>query len=233
MTATSAVSRDVWLEARRALLDKEKQATRQLDEVREARRALPWVKIETPYVFEASDGKRTLADLFEGRSQLAIYHFMFAPGSDAFCPNCSFVCDHVDAARQHFEHADLSFAAVSRAPIARIEAARKRMGWRFPWVSSGASSFNYDFGVSFKPEQIRKQETGYNYGATSYPGEDLPGASLFAKDANGDVFHAYSTYARGLELLVGTFNWLDLAPKGRNETGGIMNWVRRHDEYGG
>jgi predicted dithiol-disulfide oxidoreductase (DUF899 family) len=165
------------------------------------------------------DGRRTLADFFGPRSQLAVYHFMLTPGSDHICDGCAFVCDHVDAARQHFEHADLSFVAISRAPLAQIEAVRRRMGWAFPWVSSHESDFNYDFGVSFTDEQIANRPTGYNYGTTDYAEPDLPGASIFAKDNAGVVYHTYSTYTRGLELLDGAFMWLDLTPKGRNEIG--------------
>lgn len=222
-------SRAEWLAARVRLLSHEKEATRALDRLRQERRALPWVPVDEPYVFEGPDGAVTLSDLFGGRSQLAIYHFMLTPGSDHVCPGCSFVSDHVDAARQHFEHADLSFAAVSRAPLARIETVRRRMGWRFRWVSSSANDFNYDFGVSFG---AGRPEAAYNFGASPSTAPDLPGASVFAKDADGRIHHTYSTYARGVELLVGAFNWLDLAPKGRNEVGGIMSWVRRHDEYG-
>ncbi len=224
------VAREEWLAARKRHLEHEKEATRTLDRLRAERRALPWVKIDKSYVFDGFEGKVTLADLFDGRSQLAIYHFMLTPGSDHICEGCAFIADHIDAARRHFEHADLSFAAVSRAPLREIEPVKRRMGWRFPWVSSFGTSFNYDFGVSFTAEQIDKKTAGYNYGTTSYANPDLPGASVFAKDAAGAVYHTYSTYTRGLELLDGAFNWLDLAPKGRNEDG-IMDWVRLHDEY--
>ena len=172
----------------------------------------------------------SLADLFEGSSQLAVYHFMLAPGSDHICDGCAFLADHVDSARQHFEQAELSFVAVSRAPLAQIDAVKRRMGWRFRWVSSFGSDFNYDYGVSFTDEQVAKGQTGYNYGTTPYAHADLHGTSVFAKDEAGQVFHTYSTYARGCELLAGAFNWLDLTPKGRNEAG-TMSWVRLHDEY--
>jgi predicted dithiol-disulfide oxidoreductase (DUF899 family) len=229
--APTIVSRHEWLSARRSLLAREKEMTRELDALRAERRRLPWVEVEKPYVFEATDGKRTLSDLFAGRSQLAVYHFMLAPGSDHICDGCAFVSDHVDAARQHFEHADLSFVAVSRAPIAQIRAVKARMGWAFDWVSSHGSDFNYDFGVSFTDEQIAAGKPLYNYGTSPFLHPDLPGASVFAKDEAGRIYHTYSTYTRGLELLDGAFNWLDLAPKGRNEGGGIMSWVRLHDEY--
>jgi predicted dithiol-disulfide oxidoreductase (DUF899 family) len=225
------VSRESWLDARKALLAKERAITHDLDALRAERRQLPWVKIEKPYVFEGPDEKCTLDDLFRGRSQLAIYHFMLTPGSDHVCPGCSFVADHVDAARQHFEHADLSFAAVSRVPLRRIEEVKDRMGWTFPWVSSDGSDFNFDFGVSFMPEDIAAGRAIYNYGTVIRRSQDMFGASIFVKDDGGAIFHTYSTYHRGAELLMGAFNWLDLVPKGRDESAGIMNWVRLHDEY--
>jgi predicted dithiol-disulfide oxidoreductase (DUF899 family) len=225
------VSRDEWLEARKALLVKERALTHELDALRAERRQLPWVKIEKPYVFDGPEGKCTLGDLFRGRSQLAIYHFMLTPGSDHICQGCSFIADHIDAARQHFEQADLAFAAVSRAPFQRIEQVRRRMGWTFPWVSSHDSDFNFDFGVSFTPEDIEAGRAIYNYGTEIRNSPDMFGTSIFVKDDSGAIFHTYSTYHRGNELLIGAFNWLDLAPKGRNETEGTMSWVRLHDEY--
>lgn len=228
----AVVSRNEWLDARKALLTKERAITHELDALRAERRRLPWVRIEKPYVFVGPDGTCTLGDMFRGRSQLAVYHFMLTPDSDHICRGCSFVADHIDAARRHFEQADLAFAAISRAPIQRIEAVRARMGWTFPWVSSHGNDFNYDFGVSFTPEDRAAGRALYNYGiAVIERSPDMPGASIFAKGENGDVFHSYSTYHRGLELLMGAFNWLDLAPKGRNEDAGTMNWVRLHDEY--
>ncbi len=225
------VSREQWITAREALLAKERAMTHALDTLRAERRQLPWVKIEKPYVFEGPDGERTLGDLFGGRGQLAVYHFMLTPGSDHICPGCSFTVDHVDAARQHFEQADLAFAAVSRVPLQRIEEVRRRMGWTFPWVSSQGSDFNFDFGVSFTQEDIAAGRALYNYGTVIRNSQDMFGASIFVKDDEGAIFHTYSTYHRGTELLMGAFNWLDLAPKGRNETGGTMNWVRLHDKY--
>jgi predicted dithiol-disulfide oxidoreductase (DUF899 family) len=230
MTTNTIVSREDWLAARKALLVKEKAMTRQLDALRAERRRLPWVKIEKPYVFASADGQESLPDLFGPRSQLAVYHFMLTPGSDHICPGCSFIADHIDAARQHFEQADLAFCAISRAPPDRIEAVKRRMGWTFPWVSSGGSSFNFDFGVSFAKEDVAAGRATYNYGARIRESEDMHGTSIFAKDDAGAVYHTYSTYARGAELLDGAFMWLDLAPKGRNERG-IMSWVRLHDEY--
>jgi predicted dithiol-disulfide oxidoreductase (DUF899 family) len=205
--------------------------THALDALRAERRQLPWVKIEKPYVFEGPEGDCTLGDLFRGRSQLAIYHFMLTPGSDHVCRGCSFVADHVDAARQHFEHADLSFAAVSRVPLSRIEAVKDRMGWTFPWVSSHGSDFNFDFGVSFTPEDIAAGRAIYNYGTVIRNSQDMFGTSIFVKDDGGAIFHSYSTYHRGAELLMGALNWLDLVPKGRNESAGTMSWVRLHDKY--
>ena len=223
-------TREEWLVARKALLAREREVTHLRDKVNVARRALPWVKVETPYVFDSADGEVTLSDLFEGRSQLFVQHFMLAPGSDHICPGCSGMSDHVDAARRHFEHADLSYAAISRAPIARIEEVRKRMGWTFQWVSCGRNSFSYDFGASFTQEQIGAGESGYNYGTTPYVAEDLPAINIFAKNVGQEVFHTYGGYTRGTESLFTPFNFLDYVPKGRNEEG-AMSWVRLHDEY--
>ncbi len=223
-------SREEWLAARKALLAKEREATHLRDQVNAERRALPWVKVEKGYVFESADGPRSLTDLFDGRSQLFVQHFMLAPGSDHICPGCSAMADHVDAARRHFEHADLSFAAISRASVEQIEAVKQRMGWTFTWVSSGNNSFNHDYGVSFTPEEVATGDVGYNFGTTPYANEELPGSSVFAKNAAGEVFHTYSAYSRGLDHLFIPFSFLDLAPKGRNEEG-TMSWVRLHDEY--
>jgi predicted dithiol-disulfide oxidoreductase (DUF899 family) len=226
------VSREDWLTARKTLLARELALTHELDALREDRRNLPWVRLEKSYVFQGPEGECTLAGLFAGRGQLAIYHFLLSPGSDRICPGCAFTVDHVDAARRHFEHADLAFAAVSRAPVARIEEVKKRMGWTFPWVSSGDGDFNYDFGVSFTQEDRAAGRALYNYGKTPIKkAPDMFGVSIFVKDENGAIFHTYSTYHRGTELLMGAFNWLDLAPKGRNETAGTMSWIRLHDAY--
>ena len=222
--------RETWLAERKALLARERELTHALDELRAARRALPWVPVESDYVFDGPNGPVTLADLFAGRSQLAVYSFMLAPDNDHLCPGCSFIADHVDGARQHFEQADLSFAAVSRASVARIEAVRRRMGWRFTWVSSGRNSFKNDYGTSFTPEQIAAGETLYNFGTTPGLAPDIHGTSIFTRDATGRIFHTYSCYARGDETMIGAFAWLDLTPKGRNETS-TMSWLRLHDEY--
>ena len=229
------VSREEWLEARKVFLAKERAVTHELDALRAERRQLPWVRIEKPYVFQGPEGDCTLGDLFRGRSQLAIYHFMLTPGSDNVCRGCSFIADHIDAARQHFEHADLSFTAVSRVPLQRIEEVKDRMGWKFPWVSSYGSDFNFDFGVSFTPEDLAAGRAIYNYGEVIRESQDMFGTSIFVKDGGvkdgGAIFHTYSTHRRGAELLMGALNWLDLVPKGRNENGGTMSWVRLHDEY--
>jgi predicted dithiol-disulfide oxidoreductase (DUF899 family) len=225
------VPREEWLVARQRLLSKERAMTHALDALRAERRQLPWVKIDERYIFEGPDGVCTLGDLFRGRSQLAVYHFMLTPGSDHVCRGCSFVADHIDAARQHFEHADLSFTAVSRAPVQQIEAVRRRMGWTFPWVSSHGNDFNFDFGVSFTPEDMAAERAIYNYGEVIRESQDMFGTSVFVQDPDGAIFHTYSTFRRGVEFLMGALNWLDLVPNGRNEREGAMNWVRRHDEY--
>jgi predicted dithiol-disulfide oxidoreductase (DUF899 family) len=230
------VSREEWIDARKAHLVREKELTRLHDRVRAERRNLPWVRIEKPYVFEGPDGTLSLADLFAGRSQLVVQHFMFGPGWKEGCVGCSFGADHVDAARRHFEHNDLSFAAVSRAPYPEIAAFQRRMGWRFTWVSSHGSEFNHDFHVSFTEEDQAKGKAFYNFELRDYQSDELPGTSVFAKDAAGQVFHTYSAYARGDELLIGAYNYLDLTPKGRNENGpnfDLTDWVRHHDRYGG
>lgn len=235
MNPHKIVSQDEWLTARKALLVKEKEFTRQRDRVRAERRDLPWVKVEKNYVFDAPDGKRTLAGLFDGRSQLIVKHFMLAPGQKDPCVGCSFESDHVDGALMHLRHHDVSYVAVARAPIAEIEAVKKRMGWRCPWVSSFGSDFNYDFHVSFTPEQIAKGETFYNYRIGAVPLEDLPGFSVFYRNPQGEIFHTYSTYGRGAEEILGAYMFLDLTPKGRNETGpnfNLTDWVRHHDRYG-
>jgi len=228
------VSQKEWLTARESLLVKEKEFTRQRDRLSAARRELPWVKVEKRYVFDGPDGKQTLADLFAGRSQLVVNHFMLAPGWQEGCIGCSFGADHIDGALVHLEHHDVTVVAVSRAPLAEIEAYKRRMGWRFMWMSSYGSDFNYDFHVSFRPEDMANGRVFYNYGMSEASVEELPGLSVFTKDAAGDIFHTYSAYARGAEELLGTYMVLDLTPKGRDETGpnhNLMDWVRRHDEY--
>lgn len=226
------VSQEEWLVARKALLQKEKEETHLRDAVRAARLALPWVRVEKNYVFDTPAGKKSLADLFDGRSQLIVYHFMLGPGWKAGCPGCSFLSDHVDGALPHLNHHDVTWTAVSRAPLKEIEAYKARMGWKFPWVSSFDSSFNHDFHVSFSKDELAEGAVDYNF--TRIPSDrandELPGLSAFFKDKNGEVFHTYSSYARGPEEIIGTLMILDRAPLGRNENG-TMNFVRRHDEY--
>jgi predicted dithiol-disulfide oxidoreductase (DUF899 family) len=226
------VSQEEWLKTRTALLTKEKEFTRLRDRLNAERMALPWVKIEKDYEFETRTGRKTLADLFAGRSQLMIYHFMLGPGWAAGCPGCSFLADHFEGTLAHLEHHDVSLVAASRAPLPEIEAYRRRMGWHFPWVSSFGSSFNHDFHVSFTEDELAQGRVFYNFTEidAAKAASELPGLSAFYKDESGAVFHTYSSYARGLEEMLGTLMVLDRAPKGRNETTG-MGWVRRHDEY--
>ena len=227
------VSRVRWIEQRKALLAREKELTRLKDEIARERRALPWVRLEKRYVFDAPEGRRTLAEQFEGRSQLVVQHFMFAPGWEAGCRSCSFMADHIDGARPHLAQRDVTLVVVSRAPLADLERFRRRMGWQFTWVSSHGSDFNHDFGVSFTPEERVSGEVDYNYGKRPFMSEELPGVSVFYKDDAGDVFHTYSTYGRGVEVMMGTYNMLDLMPKGRDEHNPAftMDWVRHHDRY--
>jgi predicted dithiol-disulfide oxidoreductase (DUF899 family) len=234
MTPHRIVSREEWLDARKQLLVREKALTRLRDLVSADRRALPWVRIDKPYVFHGPDGQETLAGLFEGRSQLIVQHFMFGPDWEEGCVGCSFQADHVDGALMHIVHRDVTFVAVSRAPLAKIEAFRKRMGWRFKWVSSHGSNFNYDFHVSFTPQDEARGKAWYNFELRDYQSDELPGTSVFYKDETGSIFHTYSAYGRGDELLVGTYNYLDLTPKGRDETGpagDLSDWVKHHDRY--
>ncbi len=228
------VSREDWLALRQELLAREKQLTRQRDAVDAARRALPWVRVEKEYIFDGPNGKETLADLFAGRSQLIVQHFMFGPGWKEGCPGCSFKSDHIDGALPHLEHHDVSFVSVSRAPLAEIEAFKRRMGWRFKWVSSYGTSFNYDFHVSFTDQEIAARQVYYNYKTQPFESEERSGDSVFCKDESGQIFHTYSTFGRGDEMLVGAYMYLDLTPKGRNETGphhNLMDWVKHHDRY--
>lgn len=232
MVAHRIVSRQEWTEQRQALLAREKQFTQMRDKLNAERLALPWVQIDKEYVFDTEKGKRGLGDLFAGRSQLVIYHFMLGPGQKAGCVSCSFVADHLEATLVHLNHHDVSLAVVSRAPIAEISAYRRRMGWSFPWVSAYHTDFNRDFHVSFTDAELAGESITYNFGALDpkRAGPELPGLSAFYQDGDGSIYHTYSTYTRGLEELVGTFMILDRAPKGRNE-GSIMDFVRRHDEY--
>ena len=227
------VSHEDWLAARKAFLANEKEFTRLRDQLSRQRRELPWEEVEKDYVFQGPNGKETLADLFAGRSQLIIYHFMFGPGWSAGCPSCSYLADHFDGPSIHLANRDVTLAVISRAPLAEIETFKKRMGWKFHWVSSFGSDFNYDYHVSFKPEEQAKGKVNYNYELTEFPSEEGPGLSVFFKDPSGKVFHTYSSYARGLDIFVGAYNFLDHAPKGRDEDGlaHTMAWVRHHDRY--
>jgi predicted dithiol-disulfide oxidoreductase (DUF899 family) len=234
MKPNRIVSREEWLAARKQLLAKEKAFTKQRDQLSAERRALPWVRVDKPYAFEAPEGRRSLADLFDGRSQLIVYHFMLGPGWGEGCKSCSYLSDHIDGAVPHLAQRDVTLLAVSRAPLAEIAAFKRRMGWNFPWVSSFGSDFNYDFDVSSRPEDLAAGTATYNYEKRDGTMEELPGASVFCKDAKGAVFHTYSCYARGLDMLIGAYNWLDLAPKGRDEDAlpWTMAWVDYHDRYG-
>jgi predicted dithiol-disulfide oxidoreductase (DUF899 family) len=227
------VSMDRWIAERQALLAREKELTRLRDRIARERRALPWVRIEKEYVFDTLEGPRALPDLFEGRRQLVVQHFMFAPGWEQGCPSCSFMADHIDGARPHLEQRDLTLLVVSRAPLADIERFRNRMGWRFPWVSSHGTDFNYDFGVSFRSKERASGKVRYNYTLQAFPHDEAPGISAFYRDNTGAVFHTYSTYGRGVELMMGAYDLLDIAPRGRDEDGLSfpMEWVQHHDRY--
>ena len=229
----AVVSKDRWIAERKRLLAREKELTHLRDQVARERRAMPWVRIEKNYVFDTPEGRRTLAELFEGSRQLLVQHFMLGPGWKQGCPSCSFMADHTDGMNVHLAHRDVTFVAISRAPLAEIERFRGRMGWQFKWVSSNASDFNFDFGVSFTPEEKARNEVTYNYGKQPFESEELPGISVFYKDDAGDVFHTYSTYRRGVEVMMGTYSLLDLTPKGRDEDNLSygMEWVRHHDRY--
>lgn len=230
----SVVSHEDWIAARKILLNKEKEFTRQRDEISRLRRELPWEKVQKRYEFEGPEGKLSLAELFGTRSQLVVYHFMLGPGWKEGCPSCSYLADHFDGMTIHLANRDVMFAVISHAPIAEIEAFKKRMGWKFRWVSSFKSDFNYDYYVSLRPEDKDSGEVYYNYEMMTFPSDERPGLSVFSKDERGDVFHTYSAYARGLDILIGTYNFLDLVPKGRDEAGlkHTMAWVRHHDKYG-
>lgn len=230
ITNHAVVSPEQWVTERRKLLAREKELTRLRDQVARERRALPWVRLEKAYTFDAPEGARTLADLFEGRRQLMVQHFMLGPGWEEGCPSCSFMADHTDGMNVHLAHRDVTFVAISRAPLSEIERFRRRMGWKFKWVSSFGGDFNYDFHVSFAPQEPKGQ-VYYNFGTQPFECEELPGISAFYKDDAGEVFHTYSTYRRGVEAMMGTYNLLDLAPKGRDEDDGPMAWVRHHDRY--
>ena len=228
------VSRDEWIEARKAHLAREKEFTQLRDQLSAERRDLPWVKIDKAYTFDGPDGKEALSDLFDGRSQLLIQHFMLGPDWEEGCPSCSFWADGYDGFVVHLAHRDVTMVSVSRAPLENIDAYKHRMGWTFKWVSSLNTDFNVDFNVSFTPEEIEKGEMYYNYHVTKFPADEAPGASVFYKNDSGEIFHTYSCYGRGLDILNGAYNYLDLVPKGRDEDGlpYTMSWLKRHDQYG-
>lgn len=226
------VSRDAWVAERKALLAREKELSRLSDQIASERRALPWVRIDKVYTFDTPLGRRTLAELFDGRRQLLVQHFMLAPGWEQGCKNCSYMADHTDATTVHLAHRDVTFVAISRAPLSEIERYRQRMGWKFSWVSSFGNDFNRDFRVSFTADEIANGKADYNFGG-SPAGEEMPGVSAFYKDGAGEVFHTYSTYGRGVEVMMHTYKLLDLTPKGRDEHAprSGMAWVRHHDRY--
>lgn len=227
------VTHDQWITERRALLQREKELTRLRDELAQQRRALPWRRIEADYRFDTPAGKRSLAELFDGRRQLVVQHFMLGPGWQQGCPSCSFMADHIAGARLHLQQRDITLMAISRAPLAEIERFRQRMGWEFPWASSYGSPFNHDFGVSFTAEERARGEVCYNYEQQALSEEEVPGISVFYQDDAGQVFHTYSTYGRGVELMMGTYEFIDITPRGRDEDGLSypMAWVRHHDRY--
>ena len=236
LTQREVVSHAKWIEARRELLEKEKELSRQCDEVNRLRIEMPSEKVEKEYVFEGPCGKETLADLFGGNSQLIIYHFMFGPEWEEGCPNCSFLADGIDGAEVHLKNHDVTLLMVSRAPLEKIDAFKKRMGWKFKWVSSYESDFNFDYGVSFRKDGLESapEQMEYNYGMVPFWTEEMPGTSVFYKDDSGTVFHTYSAYARAGEAQIPAYAYLDIAPKGRNETGqfhDMRDWVKHHDRY--
>ena len=229
MAEHKVVSKQEWLEARKAFLAKEKEFTRLRDQLNQERRNLPWVKVEKEYIFDGPNGKETLSDLFEGRSQLIVYHFMFGPGWGAGCPHCSHWADNFNGAIVHLNHRNVTFIAISHAPFSELASYKKRMGWNFKWMSSADSDFNYDYHVSFTPEEMGKKV--YNFDTQEPPASEMQGVSVFYKDPSGDIFHTYSTYARGIDMMNVDYQYLDITPKGRDENGRGPFWVRRHDEY--
>jgi predicted dithiol-disulfide oxidoreductase (DUF899 family) len=233
--AHPVASREAWLEARKQLLAQEKDFTRLRDQLSQQRRNLPWVSVEKDYVFEGPHGPQTLSELFAGRSQLIVYHFMFDPSDDEGCPSCSFWADNFDGIDVHLNQRDVSFVAISRAPLGKIVAFKQRMGWGFNWVSSFGTDFNYELDVSFTPEQLANEEAYYNYRRGNPGLPDREGISVFYQDENGNVFHTYSAYARGIDMVNGAYHFLDLVPKGRDEAGhdNPQYWVRHHDRYNG
>jgi predicted dithiol-disulfide oxidoreductase (DUF899 family) len=233
VTDHQIVSRDEWVDARRRLLAREKDFLRLRDELSRERRELPWERVTKSYVFDGAAGKETLSDLFAGRSQLIVYHFMFAPDSDTGCRGCSFWADNYNGVDVHLAHRDTALVAVSRAPLAKIEAYKKRMGWTFRWVSSAGGDFNFDFGVSFDPAERVEGERNYNYGSVAFGGDEAPGLSAFRRGDDGVLYHTYSTYSRGLDMFNAAYQMLDITAKGRDEADlpWPMAWLKRHDRY--
>ena len=233
MESHAVVSREEWSAARKEFLAKEKEFTRLRDQLSQQRRELPWVKVEQAYAFDGPNGPESLADLFGGKSQLLIYHFMFGPDWEEGCKSCSFWADNYNGVSIHLAHRDVSLVAISRAPLDKLAAYKKRMGWDFKWVSSLGNEFNRDYHVSFTPEEMEKGDVYYNYRINKFPSDEAPGISIFYKDENGDIFHTYSCYSRGLDMMNGAYHYLDLVPKGRDETGlsYSMEWLYRHDQY--
>jgi predicted dithiol-disulfide oxidoreductase (DUF899 family) len=225
------VPHDDWIAARTTFLAKEKEFTRLRDELSQARRALPWERVEKTYVFDGPDGKQTLAEVFGPCSQLVVYHFMFDPSWDVGCKSCSFWADNFNGISVHLQARDVAFAAISRATLQQLEAYQKRMGWSFRWLSSFDTDFNRDFGVTFTQDEVENGRTFYNYTLQDFPDTEAPGVSVFYKAPDGTVYHTYSAYSRGIDILNGAYNYLDLTPKGRNEGDRSQSWVRRHDEY--
>jgi predicted dithiol-disulfide oxidoreductase (DUF899 family) len=227
------VSQQEWIEARKALLANEKELTRIRDRLAEERRALPWVKVEKPYLFDSTDGRKTLSDLFKGRPQLVVQHFMFAPEWNEGCKSCSFWADGFEGMIPHLAARDTTLVAISRAPLEKLEAFRTRMGWTFDWVSSVQGDFNFDYAVSFTPDQIKSGAKLYNFGTSGFGAEEAPGISVFYRDEAGEIYHTYSCFARGLDMMNTAYHYLDLTPLGRHEEGlpYPMDWVRLHDQY--
>ncbi|GJL56988.1 MAG: hypothetical protein NPIRA02_41200 [Nitrospirales bacterium] len=233
MPSHAVVSREEWLVVRKAFLEKEKAFTRQRDQLSQERQTLPWVILEKDYVFDTPDGQKTLADLFDGRRQLLVYHFMFGPDWDEGCKSCSFIADHFNPAIVHLNQRDVSMVAISRAPLSKLESYKKRLGWDFLWVSSLRNDFNQDYHVSFSTEAIERGDAYYNYKEKILPSTEAPGASVFYKDEDGTIYHTYSVYERGLDMFITAYHYLDIVPKGRDEghLEWTMEWLRRHDEY--
>jgi predicted dithiol-disulfide oxidoreductase (DUF899 family) len=233
MQPENIVSKDEWLAARKILLQEEKDFTRLRDQLSRKRRQLPWLKVDTDYIFEDPNGKLSLGDLFEDKNQLIIYHFMYGPDWEEGCPSCSFWADNFNGIEIHLRHRNANMVVVSRASLAQLQAYRKRMGWDFKWVSSLGNNFNYDYHVSFTAAEMEKAEMFYNFKIGNFPADEAPGISVFYRNPEGEVFHTYSCYARGLDMLNGAYHYLDLLPRGRDEDDldFTMAWLRRRDEY--